>query len=82
MRIQGCQMQPASTYDEASWRSQAVTRVHDQVRWLKHTGTSNIKEMTVNPTSSITMNLNRKTCMKNGIESIGTHKHAINILNM
>ena len=28
------------------------------------------------------MNLNRKTCMENGIESIGTHKHAINILNM
>ena len=55
IRIQGCQMQPVSTYDEASWRAQAVTRVHDQVRWLNiqvQIMTSNIKEMTVNLRSS------------------------------
>jgi len=40
MRIQGCQMQPASTYDKTKWRAyQAVTRVHDQVMWVKHAGT-------------------------------------------
>ena len=40
MRIQGCQMQPASTYDKAKWRAyQAITHVHDQVMWLKYTGT-------------------------------------------
>jgi len=31
----------ASTKDKASWRSLAVTHVHDQVMWFRHTGTSN-----------------------------------------
>ena len=34
---------PTSTYDKASWRAQAVTRVHDQVTWFRHTGTGNDK---------------------------------------
>ena len=34
---------PASTYEKASWHAQAVTRVHDQVRWLRHTDTGNDK---------------------------------------
>jgi len=34
---------PASTYDKASWHAQAVTRVHDQVMWFRHAGTSNDK---------------------------------------
>ena len=41
--IQGCQMQPASTYDKAKWRAQTVTRVHDQVTWFKYAGTGNDK---------------------------------------
>jgi len=32
---------PTSTYDKASWRAYAVTRVHDQVIWFRHTGTVN-----------------------------------------
>ena len=31
----------ASTEDKANWRAQAVTRVHDQVMWFKHTCTGN-----------------------------------------
>jgi len=34
---------PASTYDKASWRTQAVTHVHDQVMWSRHAGTGNDK---------------------------------------
>ena len=34
---------PVSTYDKASWRAQAVTRVHDQVMWFRHTGAGNDK---------------------------------------
>ena len=34
---------PASTYDKAKWRAQEVTRVHDQVMWLRHPGTGNEK---------------------------------------
>ena len=33
----------ASTYDKASWRAQAVTRVHDGVMWFKNAGTGNDK---------------------------------------
>ena len=44
MRIQGYQLQPASTYGKAKWRAyQAVTRVHDQVMWFRHAGTGNDK---------------------------------------
>ena len=43
MRIQGYQMQPASTYDKVNWRAQAVTCVHDQVMWFKHAGTGKDK---------------------------------------
>jgi len=56
---------PASTYDKASWRAQAVTRVHDQVMWFKHevqAMTSNIKEIkgtTINPKSSNYMYINK-----------------------
>ena len=32
---------PASTYDKTNWRTQAVTHVHDQVMWFRHTGTDN-----------------------------------------
>ena len=86
MRIQGCQMQPASTYDEASWRAK-----HSHVYMIKWGGsgiqvqaiTSNIKkwqQIRDRVNTCISINLNRKTCMENGIESIGTHKHAINII--
>ena len=34
---------PTSTYDKASWRAQAVTRVHNQVMWFRHAGTDNDK---------------------------------------
>jgi len=66
---------PASTYDKASWHAQAITHVHDQVMWFRHTGTamtSNIKEIkgtTVNPESSkscISINLDKKTFIESG----------------
>jgi len=47
--------------------------------------TSNIRKMTVNPRSSKYMYISKSESENmhgNGIESIGTHKHATNILNM
>jgi len=38
-----------------------------------------IRELLVNPKSStcVSVNLNQKTCIENGVESLGTHKHAM-----
>ena len=70
-----------STYDKASWRAQAVTRVHDQLMWFRHTVqamTSNIKKIkgtTVNPKSSNYMFINKFESENMHRKRYGEHRY-------